>query len=622
MARPLKLAQQNLLMFGIPLTFQIVFVLFLFNALNDLEKQYNHESHLRMMMGAVNGLLNQMMSAAAAEGMYQTTQNKPFRKLFLAGYAESARQSAALKKLLDQDPSQNADLNLIRELIDEMNLTFGVSSRAMESGNFADMLDSIKQSRNLIEKAQKVSSQTVRQMENESAENKLRQEKTLHSLTIIIIAGVLLNTTITLAFLRYFVSANQRRFNVLSDNINALSMARPLRQPLEGEDEVARLDYLLHQVSVNMEHARLKEQAMIDNALDVICSLDKTFRFQQANNAVNKQFAIEKEDIIGKSLTSLVLPEDREKTVRELETVIAQKTEASFENRVKMPDGRTKDMLWNVVYSGEEQNLFCVAHDISGRKEVERLKQEVIAVVSHDLRAPLTSLGLTLNVLAEGGLGPLSEKAQSRIAKAEASVTQLISIINDLIDIEKFESGAISMDYKIFEGTELISEAISTIESSAAAKGITIQTSQKFVKVICDGQRVVRVLTNLLSNAIKFSPNNSTIYVTCEEGANASCFSVIDQGRGIAEDKIAVIFERWKQVEKEDETQKGGSGLGLAICKALIDAHGGRIEAVSNQSTSQASSQSAAQNRGGAPGANTGSTFRFYLPNKPPKTNA
>jgi PAS domain S-box-containing protein len=606
MARTLKLAQQNLLMFAVALTFQILFVAILLIALSDVEKQYQHESHLRSIMSSVNGLLNQMMSAAGAEGMYQTTMNKPFRALFLKGYGESVKQSAALKKLLDEEPTGDQDLKLIKELIDEMNVMFAQGSKAMDSGTFADMVQSIKQFRSLIEKAQAVSSAAVHQMELERAQDKHNQQVGKIVIIVIIVFGGILNLGILVALYRYIENTNQRRFRVLSDNINALSMERPLQSRLEGEDELAGLDLLLHHVNQNLQQARRKEQAMIDNALDVICSLDKTFHFQQANNAVSKQFLIDKEDLIGKSLTSMLLPEDREKTVRELEAVIANKSECSFENRVKMPDGSGKDMLWNVVFSGEEQNLFCVAHDISGRKEVERLKQEVIAVVSHDLRAPLTSLGLTLNILAEGGMGPLSDKAQSRIAKAEASVGQLISIINDLIDIEKFESGTISMDYKIHEGTELIDEALSTIEASAAAKGLRINRSQTFVKVTCDGQRVVRVLTNLLSNAIKFSPNNSTISVTCELASAGVCFSVSDQGRGIADDKLALIFERWKQVEKEDETQKGGSGLGLAICKALIDAHGGHIEAVSLQ---------------GAGGGKTGSTFRFYLPNSPPKNN-
>jgi PAS domain S-box-containing protein len=602
MARTLKLAQQNLLMIGIPLTFQVLFVVILLTALSDLEKQYDHVSHVRMVMGSINGLLNEMMAAAASEGLFQTTQNKPFRKLFMTGYAESVKQSAALKKLLAEEPTTDKDLLLLKDLIDEMNVTFTQSSKAMDSGSFADMVKSIKECRVLIEKAQTVSSAAEHQMEMENQQNRTLQRKSKYFILVIILGGGILNIFILLALLRYFNDTAQRRFQALSDNITSLSMERPLQTTLEGEDEAARLDVLLHHVNENLAQARRKEQAMIENALDVICSLDTSYRFQQANNAVSKQFLIDKEDLIGKSLSSLLLAEDREKTFNALQNVVAGKSETSFENRVKLPDGSVKDMLWNIVFSGEEQNLFCVAHDISGRKEVERLKQEVIAVVSHDLRAPLTSLGLTLNVLAEGGLGPLSEKAQNRIAKAEVSVGQLISIINDLIDIEKFESGAISMDYKIHEGTELIGEAVSTIEGSATAKGILIETSQKFLKVTCDGQRVVRVLTNLLSNAIKFSPNNSTIRVSCEAGSGGVCFSVTDQGRGIAQDKIAVIFERWKQVEKEDESQKGGSGLGLAICKALIDAHGGHIEAVSLN------------------GPKSGSTFRFYIPTDPPKS--
>jgi len=595
-------------MIGIALSFQLLFVFVLLSALSNLEKQYERESHLRVVMGSLNALLNQMLATAASEGMFQATQNKPFRKLFIDGYAETVKQSAALQKTLISDPAADKDLKLLIQLIDDMNRAFAQGSKAMDSGSFDDMVQAFKQVRSMIEKAQIVSRATVQQMELENAQNRENQRQSKMFIMIVLVVGLSLNFAIFLVLLRYFASANQRRFALLANNINALSMERPLQDGLEGEDEVARLDHLLHQVNENLQQARRKEQAMIENAQDVICSLDRNLRFEQANNASSTIFMLDREDLIGKSLTSLVVPEDREKTSRALEEVISARSQCSFENRVKLPDGKSKDMLWNVVYSGEEQNLFCVAHDISGRKEVERLKQEVIAVVSHDLRAPLTSLGLTLNVLSEGGLGPLSEKALNRVTRAEASVAQLVSIINDLIDIEKFESGVISMDYKIYEGTELTEEAIAAVEESAAARGIRIESSNNLVKVVCDGQRIVRVLTNLLSNAIKFSPANSTVKVGCRavndggpsKAERGVVFSVSDQGRGIAGDKLTLIFDRWKQVEKEDEREKGGSGLGLAICKALIDAHGGQIEALSEP--------------------NRCSTFKFFLPEKPPKT--
>jgi PAS domain S-box-containing protein len=411
MARPLKISQQNLLIISIPLTFQIIFVAILLLALGGLEKQYERESHLRMAMGGINGLLNQMLASSASEGMFQATQNKAFRKLFENGFAESRIQSAALKKLLAEDPSEDKDLGDMKRLLDQMNVTFDQGAKAMNSGEFTDMVVAFKKVRDLIEVAQVTSASTVRKMEAENQQHKLLQRQAKVVITAIIVVGALLNFSLLIALLKYIDAVNQKRFDTLSNNIHALSMQRPLMEELEGDDEVAALDSLLHQVNASLQQARRKEQAMIDNALDVICSLDLNLRFQQANNAVAKQFLIDKDELIGKSLSSLILPEDREKTLYELQTVMTSKGQTSFENRIKLSDGTTRDILWNVVFSPDEQNLFCVAHDISGRKEVERLKQEVIAVVSHDLRAPLTSLGLTLNILAEGGMGPLTEKA-------------------------------------------------------------------------------------------------------------------------------------------------------------------------------------------------------------------
>jgi signal transduction histidine kinase len=213
----------------------------------------------------------------------------------------------------------------------------------------------------------------------------------------------------------------------------------------------------------------------------------------------------------GRPVVSIVLPEDQEYTVSELTRAAKTEGSSSFESRIIRPDGSIRDIQWNVASLKGEQTMFCVAQDISDRKEAERLKQEVIAMVSHDLSAPLTSLELTLNILSAGGLGDLTEKGKDRVSKAESSVSRLVSIINDLIDAERFESGAINLALEMTSMEQLINDSVALIESSAHSKNIKIQLQANALEVCCDGQRIARVLTNLLSNAVKFSHPNTII---------------------------------------------------------------------------------------------------------------
>lgn len=164
--------------------------------------------------------------------------------------------------------------------------------------------------------------------------------------------------------------------------------------------------------------------------------------------------------------------------------------------------------LWSLKWSQSENSLFCVAHDINDRKEVEKLKQEFIAVISHELRTPLTSLQMTLTLLLNGNYGAISESAEQRLKNAENGISRLIGLINDLLDIEKMEAGKLSMRYADTDLISLVTKAIDSVQGFAEQHGMIISClpSKKKIKVLADPDRILQVIVNLLSNAIKFSP--------------------------------------------------------------------------------------------------------------------
>jgi signal transduction histidine kinase len=210
-------------------------------------------------------------------------------------------------------------------------------------------------------------------------------------------------------------------------------------------------------------------------------------------------------------------------------------------------------------------------------KRIERLKQEIVNMVSHDLRSPLTSLSVMFELFEMGALGSLNEHGERKVRGAREEIVRMVSIVNDLLDIEKFESGAFELDCKPEPVELIVQSAVGAMLSKAEKRGIAIERVDCFGTVFCDKPRIVRVLVNLLDNAIKFSPANSRILVSARELANATEIRVADGGRGIAAEKLQIIFERFKQSERLDEIEKEGSGLGLAICKAIVESHKGTI---------------------------------------------
>ncbi len=227
----------------------------------------------------------------------------------------------------------------------------------------------------------------------------------------------------------------------------------------------------------------------------------------------------------------------------------------------------------------EIAELDHVFHKMAARlAEVERLKQNFVSMISHDLRSPLTSLKGLLFLIKKGSYGELNKSGIARVEGAEGNLTRLISLINDLLDVDKLESEGFELFKSRTTAQALVKAAFDSVQTLAESKEITLLSIGSLDETLyVDTERFVQILVNLLSNAIKFSDQNSKVEVETQKKENFIEISVKDYGRGIPEDKLELIFDRFKQVEKTDASEKGGTGLGLAICKALVKAHGATI---------------------------------------------
>lgn len=220
-------------------------------------------------------------------------------------------------------------------------------------------------------------------------------------------------------------------------------------------------------------------------------------------------------------------------------------------------------------------------------------KSEMVSVVSHDLRAPLTSISGALSLLASD-LYEVSSEEADLVRIARNGTTYLLKLIEDLLNLDSLESGIIEIERVELPISELVNDAFYLIRSIADKSEIELVSMVQPATVSLDRDRILQVLINLISNAIKFSPRKSRIVVSSTTTDEGTVIKVTDEGRGIPEEFRESIFQRFKQVEIADRTDKGGTGLGLSICKSMVEAHGGRIDVQSQ--------------------LNGGSTFRFTLP--------
>ncbi|MBC9735124.1 ATP-binding protein [Nocardioides marmotae] len=237
-----------------------------------------------------------------------------------------------------------------------------------------------------------------------------------------------------------------------------------------------------------------------------------------------------------------------------------------------------------LIDDDEVTGAVVVFRDVTQRQEVDRMKNEFLSVVSHELRTPLTSIRGSLGLLAGGQLGELSPRATSMARIALESTERLTRLINDILDLERIESGTRPMELAPTDVRSVVEAAVGEMDAMARGAGVELVVGETAGQVLVDSDRVVQTLTNLVNNAVKFSTAGGQVVVDAvpQPSGTTVLFRVRDQGRGIPTDQLTTIFDRFHQVDSSDARQKGGTGLGLAISRSIVERHGGRIWAESS----------------------------------------
>ena len=217
--------------------------------------------------------------------------------------------------------------------------------------------------------------------------------------------------------------------------------------------------------------------------------------------------------------------------------------------------------------------------DISAARRAERLKREFVSTVSHELRTPVTSIRGSLGMLAGPLSAGLSDKQRPLVDIALRNADRLSLLVNDILDVEKIESGQMEFDLQACDVNQLLSDAAETNRAYADARDVvlTLGTLARPLTVWADPHRMQQVMANLISNAVKFSDPGAIVTLTAEESDDGARVSVNDRGPGVPEAFKARIFERFAQADATDTRAKGGTGLGLSIAKAIVEKHGGRL---------------------------------------------
>jgi PAS domain S-box-containing protein len=346
-----------------------------------------------------------------------------------------------------------------------------------------------------------------------------------------------------------------------------------------AESEVDVLATIAGQAAILIENARLYKaseddrrqlEAVLTSTNDAVIVTDQNNRVLLCNPAAEQAFELEHGAAVGQLVTEVW----SEAPVARLFSAgsIDLRTE-----EIMLGDGRTLYGSASTIINSEGQTLGRVAvlRDITHLKELDAMKSEFVATVSHDLRAPLTYMRGYATMLPM--VGPLSSKQQDYTEKVMAGIEQMTELIDDLLDLGRIEAG-VGM---VREACSLADVARTVVETSrplALSRGLMLRTGKLSERLIAGDQGLLKhAVTNLVDNATKYTPSGGTITVSVDEHDGAMVVAVKDTGIGIAPGDQVRLFERFFRVKRRETVDIKGTGLGLAIVKSIVEWHHGRV---------------------------------------------
>ncbi|MDI1239267.1 MAG: response regulator [Polaromonas sp.] len=330
-------------------------------------------------------------------------------------------------------------------------------------------------------------------------------------------------------------------------------------------------------------NAQLRE--ITDTVPAWITYVDAEERFRFHNQAYEKAFGLTYAQINGKTLREVTGDKLYEAVRPRIEEVMSGYP-VVYERSQKNPEGDLRDYLVHYfprygedAEEGRVVGFYSLVNDVTELKRLDRAKSEFVSTVSHELRTPLTSIRGSLGLIAGGVAGQLPDGVRKLVEIAKNNCERLIRLINDILDIEKIESGKMQLDLRVLLLKPLLEQALAANEGFGTAKNVQLRLfcPDETLQVYADSDRLTQVVTNLLSNAMKFSPPDETVDVHVTRAGLGVRVEVRDRGPGIPDEFRKRIFQKFSQADSSDTRQTSGTGLGLNISKAIIERLGGSI---------------------------------------------
>jgi PAS domain S-box-containing protein len=493
---------------AIPLLFELLFVASILLALMQAQENFHGQIHNHELTApAINLTVNLAAIAYSVSEMSRDPDARENCKRHLNVLAETAR---SLKNIAAEDAQESIMAQIILLSLDKLTPAVERLVKVAEQGT-ANVLQYLRLATDIVATADGITVKIERLLDKLDALNSAalaEQARTRSLLQTILWAGLALNVTAALGLSFCFSRDVVRRLRILSDNSKRFAAGLPLAPALPGNDEISQLDRDFRATTEKVAEQRARERAFLDYSRSIICSLNENGLFMTTNPATHKVLGKSAEELLTRISIFDLLDDQQVANVREvLMRSKHSQTPQEFETSISV-EGRRIVLLWSASWSPEELCFFCVAHDMTTQRNLERLKKEFIAIITHDLRSPITTLSGMAAIALYGVYGELNPEIQAAVSQISSESKRIIELVNDILDLEKLDVGKLEMERKPIEISQLISKSIEKLEFCETR--IETDSICEF-KLLADLERLSHALAGLLNGLVHCKPDKVLI---------------------------------------------------------------------------------------------------------------
>lgn len=572
----LPLRSKGFLLIGIPVIFELGLIAFLSNSLHKMDADRAQELRMRQMAVSASKVSKAVLHSTSVTT--EDAQSIEWNDL-KAAYQEWAGAQKELEKLVDDDNfakaefasllQQNRKLKLYRDSIvrtrnDESPLTL-VNKLSEKMKYLPVCVKVVHHLRKIIEHA-----------EHEEFLSPEKQQAIVHKQFALLAGGVLLSAGFSAALAALFSLGISRRILIMSDNAVRLASEEPLNPLMGGKDELAQLDFAFHKTARALAEARKKERAVFDNCKDVLCVISAEEQFVSLNSAVERAWGYNRKELQNHGIESVIFEEDLGSAREALRNRESQNA-MSLDLRVVKNSQEQIHTLWSISRKAGHNNIFCVVRDITDQKVLEQMRQEFLGMVSHDLRTPLTAIKGVAQLIMTGGFGKLEPDAHECVREIVINSDALLELINDILDLEKLDSGKMQLSLEEVEIDEIV-ESVQKLLSNCGAN-LQIQNSGGYLAVSADKDRLSHAISNLCKYLVFRKEEDTPVQLRIMQHNADVQISIIDEGPVLDESIRQQLFQKIKESAISEKIRDVcfHADLALPLAARTVESHGGAI---------------------------------------------